>query len=301
MTARRRSNDRRAFLLLTLPAIAWFSVFTIAPLVTMFYLSFIKWNGFLDPMTWIGLDNYEAMLANPHFANAIRNTAIHAIVVIPCVMIPAFVLGYFLSLRRPGHRVFRLLFFAPAMLSIAVIAMVFQGFLSSNGAINAILRGLGLEGWVHSWLVEPGTALASIILIDIWSGIGFYAVLFYAALSGVPPELYEAARIDGAGHGVMLRKIAYPSAKRFVQLGVMLLFLYVLLGSAPNVLLLTQGGPGDLSVTLGFYLYQQAFMLQKFGYSQGVGVFVFFVGILGLAILSRLGVDRDTGAGVRSR
>ena len=297
MKARRADRERRAFLLLTAPAMFWFGLFTLAPLATMFFLSFVQWNSLVDPIKWIGIENYQEMFANPHFAAAIRNTAVHAAFVIPTVIVVGFVLGYFLSLRLRGHRVFRLVFFAPAMLSVAAIALIFQGFLSPDGAVNDLLRTVGLGDFTHSWLVEPGTALASIIVIDIWAGIGFYAVLFYAALSGVPGELYEAARLDGAGHGVMLRDIAYPSVRRFVHLGIMLLFLYVLVGSAPNIVLLTQGGPGDKSVTLGYYLYQQAFNVQKYGYSQAVGVVVFVVGLLGLALAGRFSVDRDRTRG----
>jgi len=280
------------FILLLIPAVVWFAAFTIAPVLAMFYLSLAKWNSLLDPIQIIGLKNFIDMLANPHFASAVRNTMIQIAVTIPCVLLASFYLGYFLSLRMPGHRVLRLLYFAPSMLSIAAVAMIFQGFLSSDGAVNGILRGFGMGDLANSWLVKPETAFASVILIDMWASVGFYAVLFFAALSGIPHELYEAARLEGAGHIDLMRHIAFPSAKRFVVLAAMLLFLYLLVGNAPNVLLLTQGGPGDLSTTVGYYLYQQAFSVQKYGYSQAVGVFTLVVGVIGLAAISRFGGDR---------
>ncbi|MGC8878919.1 MAG: carbohydrate ABC transporter permease [Anaerolineae bacterium] len=284
---RLRARNLRAFLLFTGPALFWFALWMLWPLGNMFYLSTLKWDRLVQPGEFIGLANYTRMLHDPHFFNGLRNTAIHLAVALPGVMIPAYMLGFFLSLRPPGYRLLRVMFFSPAMISVAALAVMFYGVYMPNGILNAILKALGLGAITRPWLADPYTVLGAIIFLDIWAGIGFYAVLFFAALSNMPIELIEAARLDGASLWVIMWRVTFPLIRGFFGVATMLHFLWILLGAAQNVLILTRGGPGDYSLTLGYYLYDQAFLTQRLGYSQAIGVFVFIVGIIGLLIIRR--------------
>jgi multiple sugar transport system permease protein len=285
---RKRARDRRTFLALSAPGLIWYTMLMVWPLVYMFYISFLRWDGMLKPKTFIGLANYTRMFADPHFQHAVVNTGIHLLIGIPAVMPFAFILGFFLSRRPAGYRLMRVVFFIPAMASVAALALMFVGIYLPDGILNTILRGVGLDGLTRAWLANTKTALPSIIAIDVWSGIGFYAVLFFAALSNVSDELYEAAMLDGAGLWTSMWRIAFPLSLDFFGLFTMLHFLWILLGAAQNVLLLTKGGPGDHTLTLGYYLYDQAFMSRRLGYSQALGVFVFIIGVLGMLIIRRL-------------
>ena len=286
---RRLARQRRlTFLALVSPALLWFLAFMLWPLANMFYISLTHWNGLSLPQTFVWLDNYVRLVRDPNIAVALRNTGIHLLAGVGGVIPFAFMLGFFLSLRKPGHRIFRTLFFSPSMISVAALAMIFLGLYRPDGMLNSFLSSVGLAGLTRAWLGNQSTALAALIAIDIWSGIGFYSVLFFAALSGIPEELYEAARLDGAGYWVIMWRIAFPLMVDIVGVVVILQFLYILSGAAQNVILLTGGGPGTATLTLGFYLYSQAFLVRRLGYSQAIAVLVFGVGIAAILLIRRL-------------
>ena len=172
------------------------------------------------------------------------------------------------------------------MISIAAMAMIFLGVYRPNGMLNTFLDAVGLSDLTRIWLGDQSTALGALIAIDIWAGIGFYSVLFFAALTNVPHELYEAAMLDGAGYWTIMWRIAFPLLLDFVGVVVILQFLSIL-GAAQNVILLTGGGPGTASLTIGFYLYDQAFLTQHLGYSQAIAVMLFFTGIVVILLIRR--------------
>ena len=289
----RRGRDRIAFLLLVGPAMIWFLAWMLWPLINMFSISTLRWDGLIKKSQFIGLENYARIFADPHFFHAAQNSLIQIGVGLPAAMIPAFVIGFFLSLRLPGYRVLRVIFFFPGMVSVAALAMMFYGIYMPDGILNNVLTQVGLTGLTHVWLADPSTVMGSIISIDLWGGIGFYSVLFFAVLSNMSTELYEAARLDGASLWTILWRIAFPLCSGFFGIACMLHFLWLLTGASQNVLILTKGGPGDYSLTLGYYLYQQAFISQRLGYSQAIGVLLFLVGILGLLIIRRIFRPQD--------
>lgn len=276
---------RPSYLLFVLPAVLWYAVFMLWPLVNMLQTSTLDWNGMLRPSSPVGLGNYAKLPDDPYFTAAVVNSLVYVLVSVPGVVTLAFLLGYFLSRRPPGYRVMTVIFFVPAMFSVAGTAMMFLGVYSPDGVLNASLRAIGLGGLATNWIATRQTALASVIAVDFWSGIGLYAVMFAAALSDVPEELYESARLEGAGHLTQIRHIAAPLASEFIGVVVMLHFLWVLIGSAQTVLLLTKGGPGTYSLTLGYYVYERAFVGGRIGYSQAVAVILALMGIVALAVI----------------
>lgn len=196
-------------------------------------------------------------------------------------------LGYFLSLCPPGFRILRVIFFSPVIISAAAMSMIFLGVYAPEGILNSLLHSFGLENLTRVWLANRQTALGSVIAVELWAGIGFYAVLFFAALSNVSEEIYEAARLDGANEWVLMWKIALPMVRDFFGVALVLHFLWLLLGSASTVLLLTAGGPGTRTLTLGYYIYELAFISRKLGYSQAVAVVVFMLGVIGLIFIRK--------------
>jgi multiple sugar transport system permease protein len=173
------------------------------------------------------------------------------------------------------------------MLSIAALALIFLGVYRPDGMINTLLNSVGLSGLARVWLGNQATALGALIAIDIWGGIGFNSVLFFAALANLPEELYEAAMLDGAGYWTIMWKIAFPLMTDFIGLVTILQFLGILSGAAYQILL-TGGGPGTATFTLGFYLYDQAFLSHRLGYSQALGVMIFIIGIVVIVLIRRI-------------
>jgi multiple sugar transport system permease protein len=281
-------RQRITFFLLVSPALLWFLAFMLWPLLNMFYISTTHWDGLSLPQTFVFLDNYIRLLGDKNIVIGLRNTAIHLVAGVAGVVPFAFMLGFFLSLRKPGHRLLRTIFFSPSMISVAALAMIFLGVYRPDGMLNSFLNSVGLSSLARIWLANQSTALGALIAIDIWSGIGFYSVLFFAALSGIPEELYEAARLDGGDYWTIMWQIAFPLMLDIVGVVVILQFLYILSGAAQNVILLTGGGPGSATLTLGFYLYSEAFLTQRLGYSQAIAVMVFFIGIVVILLIRRL-------------
>lgn len=267
------------------PALVWYAAFMVVPLASMFVLSLYDWNNLLATPTFGGLGNFERLFSDPIVRTATKNSIIYVGVSL-VVMIPlAFLLGYFLSRKPPGYRVLSIIFFTPAIVSVSARAMMFAGMYQPEGIINKTLELVGLDGLTRIWLADGGTALWAIIAVELWAGIGFTGVIFASALSAMPEELYEAARIDGASTWTIIWRIAYPMTRDFVGLLTMLQFLWLLLASAQNVLLLTKGGPGSSSMTLSYYLFDQAFVSTRLGYSQAIGVVLFVVGFAGMLVI----------------
>ncbi len=288
MTAGRRRRARVQLLMLAAPAVLWFAVFMVGPLVSVFYLSTLDWGGLLADGNFIGLDNYERLFRDPIIRVAAANTAKQLAIVLPTMIVLAFMLGYFLSLRPPGYRILSVIFFTAALFSLPARAMMFLGVYTPDGILNSLLQAVGLDDWKRVWLADANTAFPAVLVVDLWGGIGFTAVLFAARISGISPEVYEAAEIDGATHWTRMWRITFPMILGYVGVLTMLQFLWLLLLSAQNVLLLTKGGPGNSTMTLSYYMYDQAFESSRIGYSQAIGVLLFVIGLVGVIVIRRV-------------
>lgn len=282
-----RSRNRRAFVLFAGPALLWFMLWMLWPLLNMFYVSTLDWRGLLRPASFAGLDNYVRLFGDERFYIAWRNTGLHLAMMIAVVLPVSFTLGFLLSQRLAGYRVLRTIFFSPAMLSAPALAMLFMGVYLPDGIINYLLRLVGLSSLTHVWLANSSTAIWAVIIVDMWAATGLYAVLFSAALANVPKELYEAAYLDGAGLWTIMWRVAFPLVMDFFGVVLMLIFIWTI-SQAHIVLLLTQGGPGSASLTVGYMLYELAFVVQRLGYSQALGVLLMVLGLLGALAIRRM-------------
>ncbi|PJJ55535.1 carbohydrate ABC transporter permease [Compostimonas suwonensis] len=284
---RRRGRQNR-LLWLTAPSMVWYLVFTIGPLAGMFVIAFLDWKGLIYTPSFAGLDNFARVFSDPTFYDALRNSAVQVAVAIPVMLPLAFMLGYFLNSKPRGHRVLSVLFFTPGLISISIKATMFYGVFSPTGGLNGLLDVIGLDSATTAWLANPATALGAIIFVDLWSGIGWTAVLFASRLASVPTEILEAADLDGAGRVRKMWQIAFPMIKDYFATLTMLQFLWTLFTSAALILLLTSGGPGTSTTTLSYLVYAKAFSQQDLGYSQAVGIILLVVGVLGMVLIRRL-------------
>ena len=282
-----RSRDR-GLVVLALPSVVWYLIFTIGPLFAMFVVAFMDWEGLAAPAHFNGLHNVDKLVHDPQIATATWNTGVHLFGSLPIMMVASFMLGYFLNLKLPGHRTLRVIMFVPALISLSSLGMLFIAVLGPTGLVNSVLDEVGSHSLTTAWLADPDTAMAALIGITIWSGTGFNAILFAARLSSIDPEIYAAAEIDGASHWQKMWKIAFPIALDFFGVLTMLQYLWTLFGSAGLVLLLTRGGPGEATSTLSWLVYHFGFRHPDIGYSQTIGLLLFVLGVMGLVVIRRV-------------
>lgn len=267
----RRTLQRTATAyLFLLPTFVILGTFLVYPLFASIWYSFHDYN-VVQPATWIGLDNYRALLDDEVFRNAFRNTLVYSAGVIPgCTILPLF-MALLVNRADRGIAFFRVAFYIPVITSIVVVGIVWKWMYFEDGIINSILRATGAVSKPVPFLSDPDIALYAIIAVTIWKASGYYMVLYLAGLQSLPRELDEAAMIDGANRWQRLWNVTIPLLKPTITLvaviasiGAMKVF--------GEIYVMTSGGPAERTNTLVYYVYKQAFVFLKMGYASAVAV-----------------------------
>lgn len=267
---------------MVLPIIAFFLVFCIVPMLYSLGMSFLKWNLIGEP-TFVGLANYINIFTNdPKFGASVLNNLIYTAILMGVGIPLALIVAMFLN----GIKLFSLrslytaIYFIPVITSMVVVALIWRYLYDPGvGLLNTVLRSLRLTP--QPWLTSSNQAMLSIAFAAIWKSLGFYAVLFLAALQGIPAMFYEAAKIDGASRWAMFRSITLPlltPVTTFVfiigAIECFQIFTIVFMMTRPV------GGPGTSTLVLGLYTYQNAFIYFKAGYSAALAYVLFFIVLL---------------------
>ncbi len=190
----------------------WFLVFTVGPLVSLFYFSTVNWRGSSPPRTPAGFDNFARLFSDPVVGLAAWNTLVQLVVSLPIVIAGAFMLAYYLTLKPRGHRFMRALMFTPVLLSASALAMVFVGvFAPPQGMINGLLDVVGLGDLTRPWLADGASAFWAIVVVTVWCSMSVSAIMLAARLNSVDESIFEAAEIDGAGHWRRMCRSPGPS------------------------------------------------------------------------------------------
>jgi raffinose/stachyose/melibiose transport system permease protein len=254
--------------------LALYATFLLFPIFSAIYLSFVRWNGFpTTPQQWAGLDNYVDILTNDTvFYTALRNSLIWAVLslIVPTAM--ALVLALALNRRLLGRNLMRSVFYIPAVLaSIAVATMWSWIYHPNSGLANSLLTSWGLESWILDWLGDPDVALYSVFVAFVWQTTGFSMVLFLAGLQSVPPDLIEAARLDGARPRQVFRHVTLPALRPTLTV-VLVLTVISSLKVFDLIVGMTSGGPGQASQVLALWSYSQSFINHNFGGGNALAV-----------------------------
>ncbi|AGL20091.1 carbohydrate ABC transporter permease [Actinoplanes sp. N902-109] len=279
------------------PALVLHVVFVLSPYAQAFYLSLTDWTGVAGQAHFVGTDNYARLGGDSLFLDAVRNNAL-MLLLVPLVTIA---LGLFLASilhlgGRGGRRgiagsgAYQIIYFFPQLLSLVVVGVLWSFVYNPNtGLLNGALRGIGLGGLAKSWLASPSFALPAVMVVLIWSSVGFYVVLFSAAIDGIPQELFEAAHLDGASGWATFRNVTFPLVRDSVQVAFVYLGIAALDGFAVvQVMTVGPGGPDGATEVIGLSLYRNAFQYGKFGYASAMGVALFFA-TLTLAVMALRG------------
>jgi N-acetylglucosamine transport system permease protein len=289
-------HGRRLFAItFLLPPLALYAVFVISPYLQAFQISATDWGGLSPDYEYVGPDNFTRILHDEYVWNALKHNGI-LLVVLPIVTIA---LGLFLaSMISVGGRegkagvqgvrgapFYRIVYFFPQVLSVAIIGVLWKEMYAPNsGLVNGALRAVGLGALARPWLGDPDLALWAVLAVMVWSNVGFYVVLFGAAMQSIPREIYEAVLLDGAGRFTTLVRVTVPLLWDTIQVAWVYLAILALDGFA-LVQIITNGGPGFGSDVVGLRLYSTAFGEAKFGYASAIGVTIFFA-TLSVAILA---------------
>ncbi|PJF34716.1 MAG: sugar ABC transporter permease [Candidatus Thermofonsia Clade 1 bacterium] len=276
-----------------LPSFIFFTIFLIIPLIAVVYLSFTNYNIVTAP-EWVGLENYARLFQDPLFWRGLRNSFLYLIVT-PILIVLSIWLAIVVNRKLRGIFIFRTVYYIPAVTSVVAVGMVFElVFAEPNGLINGVLLALGLIETPINFLTHPDSTLISIMLVTIWRGIGFYMVIFLAALQAVPEELYEAAAIDGANRFQQHLYITVPGIRPAI-IFVAVISSISALKVFEEIFVMTDGSAGvlDSALTLMFYLYRQGFVNLNAGYAAAIAV-IFTLLTLGFSIANLRFLERGS-------
>jgi raffinose/stachyose/melibiose transport system permease protein len=274
--------------LYVLPGLAFYVLFTLAPLLHTVYYSLFDWDG-LTPKTWVGLANYGEALRD----SVLRDSFVHsAILIVYYAVFPVIIgLGLTAALTRSairGFRFFRTVLFLPQLIAGVVIAQAWTWIYASEGPLNRFLELIGLGSLARPWLGDFTWALPSIGAIGSWVTFGLCMVLFIAGVQKIPTSLYDAARVDGAGPVREFFAVTLPGLRAEILVAFVLTTINAL-RSFDIVYNTTAGGPGGSTIVPSMYMYQNAFLYNRVGYAAAISTVLAIAIFLLAALVLRIG------------
>lgn len=294
---KRRLRKRIELTVLLVPPTILFVAFVIVPMIFAAWYSLYNWSGFGPLNDFIGVQNYTGVLTGPVFRQSVLHNVIIAVLSLVIQLPISLGLAMLLNRRARGRTFLRLAVFAPFVLSEATAAVMWYELLQPGGPLDAFLKALGLGGLIHFWLASTSLVLYSVFVVATWKYIGFGIVLLLAGLQGIPPELREAAAIDGATPWQVTRAITLPLLGPTIRIWI---FLSVI-GSFQLfdlVWIMTLGGPANASSTMLTYQYVNGVQRTQFGYGATVSVVLFVISLIFALAYQRYALRRDTAGAV---
>jgi len=302
--------DRVTFMVvfLGLP-LALFLGLVVWPIVQAFWYSLTDWSGFSSAMNFVGLRNYRTLFNDDVFIKAVRNNVLLAVVVPLVTLGLAFTLATMLTIGGSSRGAvrglrnsdfYRIISFFPYAIPAIIIGLLWaQMFDPSSGLLNGVLAKVGLSGFdSYPWLGDKRSAMPVTMFVIVWGFVGFYMVLFIAAIKGIPAELYDAARIDGAGRVRMAFSVTIPMVRDTIQTAYIYIGIFALDSFVYMTALNPNGGPENSTLTMSQDLFNTAFTKGQFGLASAMGVVMALATLLFAAIVFI--VNRLTGGDRRA-
>jgi ABC-type sugar transport system permease subunit len=266
------------------PSLAFFAVFFLFPLVFTLFLSFHEWDmlGSLGTAKGTGFANFVDLFRDHRFVKTLLNTFIYVGANLVLMPIISLMIALLLKSVKFLPRLWRLAFFLPVVTSVVAMSLVWQYIFDPTfGPLNEALKALGLQP--QGWTMNPQQSLPSILIVLLWQGAGYYAIIYLAGLMGISREYYEAAEIDGAGGWRQFRAITLPFLHPTTEFVLVMVAVNTFQVFTP-VFVITNGGPVDSSNVLGLYIYQTAFEFLKMGKASAMAV-ILFVLVMGFSVM----------------
>ena len=274
------------------PNFIGFAVFTLVPVICAIALSLFEWNGGdISKLKFVGLDNYATIFATKKVAEkgigyffnradlgiALKNTVFYTVVTVPLTIVCALALALLLN-RIRGAVFFRTVFFFPYVSSMVAICVCWSFMLMKDGPVNQLIMGLGID-FNKAWTADSTMAIWSIILVSVWRNMGYYMVLYLAALQGIPRELMEAATVDGANKWQQFLHVTLPQLKP-TTFFVSVMMVISCFKIYDVVAIMTDGGPGRSTKMLVTYIYDEAFVKVRYGQASAISMVLLVIVLL---------------------
>jgi len=251
------------------------------PIGQTVYYSFTTWDGITSQ--WVGPSTYTTLLRSPEFVRVLENNATIVLAIPVAILLPLGV-ALLINSHVRGWRVFRSVYFLPTAVSWVVIGFVAVRFFASDGILHDLLTTVGLGSVQPDLLAHERSALLAVMITFVWSMFGTNLIIFLAGLATIDQEIYDAAKVDGAGpFGVMFR-ITIPLLKRFIQFTFVITLITAFTALFSLIFVMTGGGPGFGTTTLEFFIYQDGFAQSYFGLGATAGV-VLFVAVFAISMV----------------
>lgn len=288
-------NKYRLIIPFLAPAILLYSVFVLWPYGQAIYISLTQWSGIAADPTFIGLGNYQRLVSDPFFRNALSHN-FQLLIVLPIVTLGLALLFATLFTQGGqgirGAQFYRVVFFFPQVMSVVIIGVLWQYIYNPIvGLLNGTLNAVGLGGLARPWLGDPKLALWAVAAVVIWQAVGFYMVLFIAGMQSIPTSFYEAAKLDGATRwdafwGITVPLLWENIRVAIIYIGIAALDLFTI------VAVMTEGKPNRASDVVARYMYEVAFTNSQFGYASAIGVSLLLLTLI-LSVLTLRFTQRE--------
>ena len=278
-----------------LPAILLYGIFVVWPYAQAIFVSLTSWRGVSGSKPFVGLENYQRLLGDERFHEALTRNG-QLLIVLPLVTI-AIALTFAALFTQGSQQIrgagfYRIVFFFPQIIPAVIVGILWSYIYTPNvGLLNGILRAIGLGDVSTSWLTDPTTVLWAIVAVAIWSSVGFYMVIFLASMQSIPTSFYEAAILDGATRWTSFKDITFPLIWETIRTSV----IYLAIAALDFFILIVVISGGSTTTTArraevaALYLYNQAFDSSRWGYASAIGVV-----LLVLTLFLSLGIMRAT-------
>src|ERR671917_163710 len=277
-----------------LPAILLYGVFVVWPYAQAIYVSLTSWRGLSGNKPFVGLENYQRLLEDGRFHEALTRNG-QLLIVLPLVTI-AIALTFAALFTQGTQQVrgagfYRVVFFFPQIIPAVIVGILWSYVYTPNiGLLNGILRAVGLGDVSTSWLTDPATVLWAIAAVAIWSSVGFYMVILLAAMQSIPTSFYEAAILDGASRWTSFKDITFPLIWETIRTS--LIYLAIAALDFFILVIVVSGGStttgADRAQVAALYLYNEAFGRSRWGYASAIGVVLLLLTLLLSVVIMRL-------------
>ncbi|MNI07209.1 Lactose transport system permease protein LacF [compost metagenome] len=254
-----------------IPGLLFLATFTFWPVIYGIPLSLTDYS-VITETHYVGFENFTRAFQDHNFIISLWNSLVYVLIV-PVIQVISILMAILVNSRIPGVKMFRTAYYIPVVTSMVAVALIWSWLLGNNGVVNYLLMQAGIISGQVSWLSTSSTALYVLMFITMWKGLGYYMMLYLAGLQGVPSDLYEAARVDGANFLKLIIHVTIPLLRPHI-LFCTLISIMGAIRVFDEVYILTKGGPGTSTLTSSVYIFQKGLEQFNFGYASALGLIV---------------------------
>ncbi|MFK3960774.1 carbohydrate ABC transporter permease [Pseudalkalibacillus hwajinpoensis] len=266
-------------LLFLLPGCVILGAFIFYPMIQAIWLSFTDYNMIQKNPNFVGIANYKELFADPLFWKVLGQTLLYLVIVVPALVFLPIFLAILVNQQLKGITFFRSIYYLPVVTSMVVVGIAWKWMYADQGVLNYILDAFGIIDEPIHWLTSTSTSLFAVMAVTVWKGVGYYMVIYLAGLQAIPSNLYEAADIDGASKFRQIIHITIPLLMPSIMI-VTIMSSISAMKVFEEIYVMTQGGPLNSSMTLVYYIYNQAFDSLEMGFASAAGVILFIVTLM---------------------